>query len=401
MKDFLKRIANGGLLKYIGIGYISTVLSMLINLLLIRYLNPMLLGKVTLGKSVFQSFEFSHIGIRYGLDRLLPHCTDEEERNLIFSIGYFFSFVFSLFFVLFWIFYYPSDVLFYACFYVSGLIYTLVTVYRIYYRSLEQKKDFVNLSFFIIVCPLLIQLFGLVLAGINGFIIAHLVSYVFSFGICYYFWRIRISLFKKDVYIVLKKLLSSGFILFLSTMVNFFATTGDRFMIAEYWGLETLGIYSVVMFFFSAYTILSLNYTELIMSKIILNPTSAFVIKHILFVVMISLILILISLPFIPFFVNLFMPQYNNYIFCMELILCSVIPFAVLPILNYSLHALDRRNILLGINIICTSLYFIALKFILSNSNTIESLIYLKIVFNTFIAILTFSSFMYFKRESL
>lgn len=401
MKDFLKRIVDGGVLKYIGIGYISTVLSMLLNLLLIRYLSPMLLGKVTLGKSVFQSFEFSHIGIRYGLDRLLPHCTDEEERNLIFSAGYFFSFVFSLFFILFWILYYPHDILFYSCFYISGLIYTIVTVYRIYYRSLEQKKDFINLSFFIIICPLLIQLFGLVLAGINGFIISHLVSYIVSFGICYYFWRIRICLFKKDIYIIFKKLFSTGFLLFLSTMVNFFATTGDRFMIAEYWGLETLGVYSVIMFFFSAYTILSLSYTELIMSKIILNPNSTFIIKHVVFVVAISVVLILISFPFIPFFVNLFMPQYNDHVFCMELILYSVIPFAALPILNYSLHALDKRKVLLGINIVCTSLYFIVLNFILSNSNDIESLIYLKIAFNVLITILTFSFFMYFKKESL
>lgn len=401
MRDFLKRITTNGLLKYIGIGYISAILNVLLNLLLIRYLSPVLLGKVTLGKSVFQSFEFSHMGIRYGLDRLLPHCTNEEDRDQIFSVAYFFSFLFSLFFIVFWALYYSKDILFYSCFYISGLIYTLVTVYRIYYRSLEQKRDFINMSFFVVICPLLIQLIGLLIGGVNGFIIAHLLSYLISFFICYRFWKIKIRIFKRDFYSVFRKLLSSGFLLFLSSIINFFATTGDRFLIAKYWGLEPLGIYSVVMFFFTAYTVLTLNYTELIMSKIILNPTFRFIIKHIIFVAIISLVLILFSYPILPYFVDAFMPHYNNYIFSMRLILIGVIPFAALPILNYCLHALDKRNVLLYINIFCTLCYFIALQFMLLNPVNIELLIGLKVVFNIAVVLLTFLGFIYFKKTSL
>jgi O-antigen/teichoic acid export membrane protein len=396
MKGFLKKIIKGNLLKYIGIGYISAILNILLNLLLIRFLTPLSLGKVTLGKSIFQSFEYSHLGLRNGLDRWFPYCTKQEERNIIFSVAYIFSFISSSLFVLFWVLYYPDDILFYLCFSLSGLLYTIVMLYRIYYRAFEEKKDFINISFAITLFPLLIQIIGLLLFNVNGFIIFHLLSYLISLFICYYFFGIKIYIISKEIYPILKKLLSSGFLLFLSALINFIATTGDRFFIAEYWGLELLGVYGVIMFFFTAYSIFSLNYTELIMNKIMLSPSLKFIMKHISLVIFISILLILLTFPIIPFFMNIFMHQYLAYLSSIRLILIAIIPYAALPILNYTLHALDKRNVLLIINIICTALYFIVLLVILSTSKKIEYLVYLKIIFSIIVTLLTFGSFLYY-----
>jgi O-antigen/teichoic acid export membrane protein len=400
IRDFFRRGTSKSFFKYIGVGYTGAILNMILSLLLIKFLTPIFWGKVTLGKSIFQSFEYSHLGLRNGLDRWLPHCEGQNDRNIIFSIAYLFSFFISFFFVFFWMLYYPNEVLFYLCFSLSGLLYTLVTIYRIYYRCLEQKRDFINISFYVIIFPLLIQIIGLFIWGGEGFVISHLLSYALSLFICCCLWKIKICIVKDKIYPVLKKLLSSGFLLFLSAIINFLATTGDRFFIVEYWGLELLGVYGVIMFFFAAFSIFSLNYTELIMNKIILSPSLSFIMKHILGECLISFFLVLLSYPLLPIFVEYFMPQYIDYLSSIKLILLAVVPYAALPILNYSLHALDKRNILLIINIVCTSIYFVILLFILSSSRKLEQLIYLKIFFNVVIVVLTFICFVYNIRKT-
>ena len=158
MKNLVLKLSRSNLVRYLGLGYISAFLNVILNLLLIKLLDISSFGKVTLGKSMFQSFDFSHLGVRYGLDRYLPHCKELKESSEIFTIGFVFSTLFSLFFVLFWFFYDVSNVAFYSFFYISGVFYSIVTIYRIYYRAEDDKTSFVSISFYATIIPLIFQI---------------------------------------------------------------------------------------------------------------------------------------------------------------------------------------------------------------------------------------------------
>ena len=339
---------------YILMSYGTTLLNVALNILLIRMFTSAQLGRVSLGKSIFQSFEFSHIGIRFGLDRILPHCKGENERNVIFTTAFLFSVISSLVFCLFWFLYDIANILLYFPFIISGLLYTFVTLYKIYYRAFENKNTFLYISFWIIFFPNLLQLLGLLLFDFYGYIVAHLVSYMFAWTIAYYYFNIRFVFNKTDVFRICKLLFSKGYLLFFSTLVSYLATTGDRFLIEKYWGIELLGVYSVVMFFFSALTLFANSYTEMIMSKIILLKSFRFILKHMIFIIIFSVCIVVLAYLLVPYFIQWFIPQYVQYISLVRLVLLGTLPFSVLPILNYYLHAIDKRIFQLFINIICT-----------------------------------------------
>jgi O-antigen/teichoic acid export membrane protein len=398
VKELFKRIISLNTIKYLIISYLSTILNILLNILTIRLLDSYQLGKITLGKSIFQSFDFSHFGIRFGMDRHLPHAENVRDETEIFSVGYVSSFLFSLLFVVFWIFYTIDDIFFYSCFYLSGLLSTLITVYRIYYRSQPDKKKFINLSLLVNTLPVIIQIGFLYLYGIVGFVISMILSYIFSFLYTIKFYGVKNIFLRKQSLQVFKKLLKSGYILFFSAIVSYFSTIGDRFFIADYWGLEQLGIFSIVMFFFSVFGMFSVNYTEMIMNKIIISKSFRYIMKQIFIMFLLVLSLLIVAYFILPLFVKYLMPDYLDYIPLMRLILVAALPYSGLSILNYYLHSLDKRNVLFAINIFCTISYFILLFYLLNRVVSLEKLIILKITFFSFSFVLTLLASIYFSR---
>ena len=399
MKDFYKKVFNSNLVKYIGLGYITTFLNVTISLLTIRYLEPFLLGKLSIGRSIFQSFEFSHFGIRNGLDRHLPGKGSQNVKNMMFSVAFYSSFIFSFLFVLFWLIYQKDDILFYSTFYFSGLVYSLLTIYRIYYRSRLEKSDFINISLIVNVLPLVGQIIGFYFFYLNGLIYGQLAAYVITYLMCRRFFRIKLVIRKKWVFPIFYKLFNSGFLLFLSAVLSFLSTVGDRFFIAEFWGLSDLGLYSVVLFVFSIFNIISVNYLEMILSNIIESKSFLYVVKQIFFIMTIVSILVLISFFLLPILVPIFLTKYLNILTEMKFMIFAAIPYAGLSILNHYLHAIDKRKSLLIINLICTILYFLGLYVILNHKESVLDLVILKSGFVCLIFCLTFIvSFIYSRK---
>ena len=377
---------------YILLSYVATLFNTVLSLFLIRELSYSQLGRVTLGKSMFQSFEFSHIGLRYGLDRILPRCKSENIRNIYFSVAFLFSLFSSLIFCLFWFFYSIKEVAFYAPFIVAGLLYTAITLYKIYYRSYEEKSVFLQISFWILLFPILIQLLGLYIFNFYGYIISYLLSYLISGFIVYYKFKIDIVFDAKKYYSVLKIIFSKGYLLFVSVLFSFLSSTGDRFFIEKYWGLENLGIYSVAMFFFSALGVFANSYTEMIMSKIVSLKSFKYVLRHLCFVAVLTIVMVVLVDALTPYFVSLFMPDYLEQIDIIQYALWATVPFSLTPILNYHLHAMDKRNVLLIINIVCTCIYFILLIPLLLRDVNLYGLVWLK---NLFYTILMFATLLF------
>lgn len=378
----------------------GTFLNVLLNLLSIKYLDTFSLGRLTLGKTVFQSFEFSHVGIRYGLDRILPHLEERKIRKeMYFTVAIMFSLLSSFLFVVFWFLYDFGNSLFYLIFSLSGLIYTIITIYKIYFRAGLDKIVFIRITFFISVLPIIIQILGLAIFNFIGYIIAFIISYLLIALIILKHFKINLIFVRK--YLSLKMcmhLLKKGYILFIASLLSFFSTSGDKFFIAHYWGVETVGVFSVIMFFFTAISMFSLSYTELIMNKIITSPSFRFIIKHLSFSLGMTLLLSIICFVLLPYFVEYFIPKYTIYIGSIRLVTLAILPFSLIPILNYFMHAIDKQMHLLLINLFCTILYFVALYLLLNKKNgDIEQLVLLKFYFNLSLALLNLLYFIIYK----
>ncbi len=386
-------------IKYIVITYLSTLLNVILNMLLMSMLSVFDFGRVSLGKSMYQSFEYSHLGVRYGLDRLLPH-SDETDRNMFFTSAVIFTFCSSFLFTLFWFFYGYSNFDFYCYFCVSGVLYSVFTIYKVYYRAFEDKRKFVGCSFWIMIFPISVQLIGLYLGDIKGFLISMLIGHIISITVCLKYYDVTLVRNKYFLIKSCKKLFSVGYLLFISSMVSFFSVIGDRFFIADYWGVDAVGIYAVIMFFFSALTIFSTGYAELIMNQIMLQPKFRNIIKHLFILILINIILVLITYFILPYFINSFLLKYSDYIELIILISMGVIPYGILPILNSYHHAIDKRKVLLAIQLICNTLYFIGLLVILNCKYKLENLIYLKLGFICLLVFMMLGSFMYFSKIS-
>ena len=74
------KLLNKNLLKYISLSYLNVVLNVLINVLLLNRLTSIDFGRFSLAKTIFQSFEFSHLGIRNAFDRISR--VDLAQRNI-------------------------------------------------------------------------------------------------------------------------------------------------------------------------------------------------------------------------------------------------------------------------------------------------------------------------------
>lgn len=400
MRSTFNKLINTEFFKYLFISYISVILNVVLNIITIKYLSVMELGRVTLGKTIFQSFDFSHIGIRYGLDRLLPSIKNQKLKSEVLRVAYYCIFFSSAILMLIWIFYNKSDHLFYLSFSMAGLFYALLMTYRVFYRADENKSNFIIISILVNLLPITFQIFGLIIWDKWGLVFSGLFGYLLSFIIvkCKYEIKFKLKLIRS--LLILRDLQKKGFVLFISAVFTFFSTVGDRIIIEEFWGLKILGIYSVILFVFSVFSIFSVSYTEMIMNKIVQNKSFKFVLSHSIKIMVLTFLLIVVSINLLPFFVNLLIPKYNIYNIQMRNVLIGAIPYSCLPILNHYLHALDKRNVLLLINIICTVAYFSGLIVVLRRTISLDNLIFLKNSFYFIIVFVTmFFAFLYSKNK--
>jgi len=378
---WIKKLFNKNTIGYLSLNYVNTFLNVLLNLILIKNLSAYNFGKVSIGKTIFQSFEFSHIGIRYGFDRFFPHQKNKNNLIEMFSVGILSTAIFSFAFVCFWFIYEDENRLFYLYFSVSGFLYSIIMLYRIYYRSQEEKKDFVNISIYSILLPTISQLIGFYFYNITGLVVSFFLSYILVILIIAKKYSIKIVWLPHKNIPIFKKLINKGILLFFTSLLAFFSSSGDRFFIAEYWGLEAVGIFSIVMFFFSIFSMFSVNYTEMIMNKIIVSRSLKFSAKHMAFLFCVISLLCFIAYLVIPFLVLYFIPLYTKQIPFINIILLAVVPFSVKSILNYYLMAIDKRTTIFLVELLITLLYFAGLIYSLKYTQSLLNIMYLKVCF--------------------
>ena len=123
----------------------------------------------------------------------------------------------------------------------------------------------------------------------------------------------------------------------------------------------------------------SVNYTEMIMSNIISSKSFKYALKHMLYIFIFMILLSAIAYVLLPFLITIFMNQYKDDISLMRIIIFAAIPYSMRSILYYYMHAIDKRKILLIIDLFSTIIYFVILFFILKHTSSFELIMFLKI----------------------
>lgn len=378
--SFLKKVRAKNLASYIYIliGYSSVFLNVLLSILLIRKLNISDFGRVSIGKTIFQSFEYSHLGIRYGYDRSLPVCEDHHLKQRIFWAGFYSTVLASLGFAVFWAIFYHNSLWFYSFFIASGLIYAILQLIRIYYRSEADKQVFVKISGMSMLLPIVAQIVGFLVLGTWGLLLGLLLSYVLSVLYALLCFKIEFLTYHKTLLKEFKMLFSQGYILFLTTMLVFAVSSGDRVLIEKYWGLDMVGEYSIIMFIFSIMAIFPVNYTELIMSRVIKEKSLRYVIRHVFILAAITCTMCVAALLLLPLVFSWFLPQYLTLFPHMKIVVWAAVPYSMMSLLNYFLHGTDNRGAIFLTNVITAVLYFIALFFILDRTRNVDYILIAK-----------------------
>ena len=378
------------------------VLNVLINVLLLNRLTSIDFGRFSLAKTIFQSFEFSHLGSRNAFDRIFPVEKDRVRVSFLFSTGFLINLVTGILLMLMWIFQRDGDYLFYLLFIIGGQLSSSITLFRVFYRSFEDKKRFVELSSMTILLPTIFQILGFLVYNLLGLALSYLLSYIILVFIIYYRYKVIIKvggLLKKEYFL---ELLDKGFLLYLSSFLAFISLAVDRFVIESYWSIEAVGRFSAILFFFSIFTIFSVNYTEMYMNKLVSERSLRYVARHCMVLLGLSILLIIIASIILPYILQWFMPKYIIDLDNIRLVMIGVIPFSIRSILYYYLHGMDKRKQLLIADIISTILYFCGLVYLLLNYRTMENIIIAKVLyyFLNLVLILFFIGVIYLERKN-
>ncbi len=356
---------------YIIIVYATQVLSIILNILLIRNLSLEQLGQVTLAKIYFQFMDYSHLGSRFAMDRYVPTMNNESAIKITNTV-FLLSFCISIIIILIVYFFISSNIIV-LIFMISGLFFSQVTIHKSFYRAKGAISSMIKIVLATLLMPLFAQVIAIKYFDFNIFIFIFFISYACAFAILYFKFRLIQILPLSEYVDRLTFLFRSSSLLFIISLVIFLSFSIDKIVLEKYRGVELLGEYSIVLFVFATLRIIPGTLSELVFPKIIKDVSSnskVFFPKELAFVFFPTLIAIILANTFMDYFIAKF-TDYSYLLNLMHIISWGVLPFAITSIYYHIFNALDLRFIILKINIIILIIYLIYLVTILIFCNNI------------------------------
>lgn len=347
------------------------------------------LGLYNLAKSLSASFQYTHLGLRYSLDRLLPEGSEESNlkglyitliTNTIVSVGLFLFYIFS----------YNYSV-FFLCYILGGCFFATFSLIRVYNRGIGKLDYFVYLTFVSNVAIIIIPFIGLYLKGENGMFLGYLLVSL-ALLIRYFPKKFFLGISKqvyKNNFLALFKL---GFPIFVSNIAIFVGDNIDKFIINYFLGLDKVGEFGIISLVFSLILMLpslivELVFTDYIKQKDSKKDVRKIMFKHILIgllLIFVAITLVYFALPDILFF---FFPHYFYLIPQIKIIVLAIIPYIFISPAYCLLFAHDQSTQVSVVNILGLILYFLVIYFLLLNKFTMEYVLYSKIGYVSFYCI--------------
>lgn len=339
---------------YLLLSYFIQFLNIILNLYLMKYLNPHQLGSLSIARVWQQLVDYSHFGTRFSLDRYVPTVEESEKKQLV-STVLITTIINSLLVCFLAVILSAADVIV-SILTISGFFISIVNIFKAYYRAVNNIDKMVKIVFYNQIIPLIFSLLiYLQSKDFNWYLISLLSSYIFTFIILIFnekelYRHFNLQNFK----VILSKITKPSLWLFLNSLFVFAYLVMDRFFIDYTLGREALGDYSIIVFAFSALMILPATMAELLFVKIIKQSFELgkmFFLKEILVMLFVTSIGVIIANVAMSYFIQRF-TNYNYLIDEIKLMTWAVIPFGLTAIYSHVLNGLDLRKKLTLANLV-------------------------------------------------
>lgn len=369
---------------YIGLSYSIQVLNVILNLIFMQRLPMSILGDLAIAKVWLQTFDYTHLGSRFALDRFLPVTKRSEQRQLYLWITLAIVFSGSLLVIFFsMIIEKVNYVVLSFCF--VGMSLAIGNVIKAYFRATSDIKSVNNIVMRLYCLPLAISV-GVATFDYEIFLLVYPISFLAA--LVYFFITFsknkgHFLLWSHRTRVFFIKMSSVSGLLFINSIIVYVTLVIDRLFVDWTLGRDALGQYSIVMFVFASLFTVPSILTELIFPKIIrkvVHERSRLFLKEILFVSLATLLMILVVNAFMYLFVANY-TTHKNLLPLMQLASLAVLPYSVTSILSHVFNGLDYRLRLLKINALLLVCYFVVL-FIISMHPALELFLYAKIAFS-------------------
>lgn len=355
------------------------ILTIVLNILLIRNLSLENLGHITIAKVYFQFMEYTHLGSRFVMDRYVPTHNEKDGKSITVFTMNVSVFVSALFIGI--VYFFVNNDLIILVFMLSGFAFTMGSTYKAYFRAKEDTRKMLAVILISIFFPLIVQVIVIYFFDFNAFVLSYFTSYMIGFFLLAYKFRLINVMSFSELLVKIKALYKDISLLFLISLILFLSFSIDKILLESYRGKEVLGEYSIILFVFATLLVIPSTLAELIFPKIIkkIASTSKIIyIKEMLFILLPTLLALFIANFIMDFFIIKF-TAYAHLLSYLHLATWAVLPYAFTPIMYHTLNALDQRKVILKINLLALIVYVGYLYFIIySFGEVLQKLVWVK-----------------------
>lgn len=367
---------------YIFLSYSIQLLNILLNLVFMQRLPVSLLGDVAIAKIWLQTFDYTHLGTRFALDRYLPMTKSDGHRSAYLLFSLLVSFFGSLAILLISLIIENANITIFS-FCLVGISLAITNVIKAYFRATENIKSVNILMGWLYAFPLTISLLAS-LYSFNAFILIYPISFwvLLIILLLKYGFNITFDMRWRYILAIKRRMVGTSKLLFLNSVIIYLSFVIDRLFVDWSLGRDALGTYSIIMFVFASIFSIPSILTELIYPKIIrstVKEKKLFHWKESALVFFGTCVVILIANVSMYYLVERF-TKYSELVPLMQLAAIGVIPYSCIAILNHVFNALDKRGLLFIINLVSLLIYVLFL-FVAHSFKQIDIFVFAKITY--------------------
>lgn len=328
---------------YSSLAYLNQVASVLINVLFIRALSLNTLGEIAIAKVWMQVMDYSHLGLRFSLDRYVPVWDRNRSTQLLWICIGLSSFISVAIICLALLFTENKPLILAFCIWGYGV--AIATILKNYYRA---SADAARMLATYVACPTIpaiAQVVVFYLWGFNGFlIVTATASLATTAYVLIKAWPVMSDI-RHQLRDTLYAVRSTTILLFINAIVIFLSFSVDRIILNAYSSKEVLGEYSIILFAFSLLLIIPSTVAEFVFPKIVrttIDDGKTFYPREMLTILAPTAFATLVAYISTPYLVPRF-TSYGHLVEYIQLMTLGVLPYAATPVLFHVMSALDLR----------------------------------------------------------
>lgn len=328
---------------YSALAYFNQFANVLINVIFIRTLSLHTLGEISIAKVWMQVMDYSHLGLRYSLDRYVPVWDLQRSVHLLWVCIGVSSLTSAAIISVAMLFTDNKLLIIVFCFWGYGA--AIATILKNYYRACADLSRMLKIYIVFPTIPAAAQAAFLYFWGVNSFLLITAATSLAT--VVYFLFKIRFSATEawNNLRATLRSVRSAAIMLLINSMVIFLSFSVDRIILNAYTSKDLVGEYSIVLFAFSMLFIIPSTLAEFIFPKIIRTTVDGgkiFYPREIMMILGPTCLVVVIAYFLSPYLIKNFTP-FGHLIEQIQLITLGVIPYAVTPILFHVMNALNMR----------------------------------------------------------